>query len=87
MTDILQRVGNMLVDCSIGPMRTLKTDELTRVLCDAHEEIERLRAREKRLVGVLNRIEYLADEMMPGRSSYVGAIRDTARAALGEEKK
>jgi len=44
MSDILQRVENMLGDCAIGPMRTLKTDDLTRVLYDAHEEIERLRA-------------------------------------------
>lgn len=54
-------------------------------LAAAVSEIERLRAREERLVGALNRIEYLADEMMLGRSSYVGAIRDTARAALTEE--
>lgn len=43
MTDILQRVENMLGDCAIGPMRTLKTDDLTRVLYDAHDEIEHLR--------------------------------------------
>jgi hypothetical protein len=43
MTDILQRVVNMLGDCAIGPMRTLKTDDLTSVLYDAYDEINRLR--------------------------------------------
>lgn len=43
MTDILQRVEDMLIDCAIGPMRTLKTDDLTRVLYDASEEIVHLR--------------------------------------------
>lgn len=43
MTDILQRVENMLIDCAIGTMRTLKTDDLTRVLYDASEEIVHLR--------------------------------------------
>lgn len=43
-TDLLRRLENMVGDCSIGPMRTLKTDDLTNVLYDAHEEIERLRA-------------------------------------------
>jgi len=56
MSDILQRVVNMLGDCAIGPMRTLKTDDLTRVLYDAHEEIERLRARETRLRTALEKI-------------------------------
>jgi hypothetical protein len=49
MSDILQRVENMLGDCAIGPMRTLKTGDLADVLYDAHEEIERLRAENERL--------------------------------------
>jgi len=48
---------------------------------EAAAEIERLRAENARLRDALIRIETLADEMMFGRSSYVGAIRDTARAA------
>ena len=56
MSDILQRVENMLGDCAIGPMRTLKSDDVTRVLYDAHEEIERLRARETRLRKALEKI-------------------------------
>jgi hypothetical protein len=75
MTDILQRVENMLGDCSIGPMRTLKTDDLTRVLYDAHDEIERLRAREARLREALDGVIRIADRDCP-----------EFRAALEEEK-
>jgi hypothetical protein len=88
MTDILQRVVNMLGDCAIGPMRTLKTDDLTRVLYDAHEEIERLLAREARLREAL---QWYVDnddtnEADPENAFWIEG-RDRARAALGEEKK
>jgi len=56
-------------------------------LKEARGEIERLNAEIARLREALIRIETLADEMMLGRSSYVGAIRDTARAALAEQEK
>jgi hypothetical protein len=78
MTDVLQRVVNMLGDCAIGPMRTLKTDDLTRVLYDAHEEIEHLRARETRLREALREIEW---------SNNSAWQSDRARAALREEEK
>ena len=74
MTDILQRVVNMLGDCAIGPMRTLKTDDLTRVLYDAHEEIERLRAKEARLRRII--YDLLDDGDETDRAAAVAALRE-----------
>lgn len=65
MSDILQRVENMLGDCAIGPMRTLKTDDLTHILYDAHEEIERLRASEAKLREALRRVRTAIVEADP----------------------
>lgn len=76
MTDILQRVENMLGDCAIGPMRTLKTDDLTRVLYDAYDEINRLREALATYACRCGDGECYVDEFVPscGRS---------AREALG----
>jgi uncharacterized protein involved in exopolysaccharide biosynthesis len=76
MTDILQRIVNMLGDCAIGPMRTLKTDDLTRVLYDAHEEIEHLRARETRLQKALQDIIDIYGENLPAGEIALAALRE-----------
>jgi len=91
MSDILQRVEDMLVDCAIGPMRTLKTDDLTRVLYDASEEIVHLRARETRLREALEKIVNAPypDTRFNGRGMIpdFDGFKSIARAALGEGKK
>lgn len=73
MTDIVKRLRE--------PPFGTETSERN-LMSSAADEIERLRAENARLRKAFTRIETLADEMMTGRSSYVGAIRDTARAAL-----
>ncbi len=80
MSEILQRVENMLGDCAIGPMRTLKTDDLTRVLYDAYDEINRLREALATYACCCDDCECCVDEFVPSCGRF-------ARAALGEEKK
>lgn len=92
-TDLLKRLENTLGDCVIGPIRTLKTGDLADVLYDAHEEIERLRAREARLRALLKETLAVMPICPPEFEHIVGAkaryelVILEARAALGEEKK
>jgi hypothetical protein len=69
--DILRRLENMIGECGIGPVRTLKTDDLSDVLYDAHQEIALLRQ-------ALGKITTL---------HWYEAPANIARTALGEEKK
>lgn len=53
---------------------------------DAQEYIQNLEHEAARLRILFERIDELATEMMTGRSSYVGLIRDIARKGLGEQE-
>ena len=85
-TDLLKRLENMVGDCSIGPMRTLKTDDLTNVLYDAHEEIERLRASEAKLREALKTYACRCEDGDCYVDEFVASCGRSAREAIGERK-
>ncbi len=84
--DIMKRLENMIGDCVIGPMRTLKTMDIADLLYDARNELECLQAREARLREALN---YYAKNHYPNvNDGPWGAnsvdFGNVARAALAE---
>jgi hypothetical protein len=86
--DILKRLEDMIGDCTIGPMRTLKTADLTDVLYDAHQEIALLRqALEKIIHEDLWTTKHPDGVTQRGESVFDGYFGGIARAALEGEKR
>lgn len=86
-TDLLKRLENMVGDCMIGPMRTLKTGDLADVLYDAHEEIERLRASEAKLREALKTYACRCGDGDCYKDEFVASCGRSAREAIGEKEK